>query len=140
MTPDTASAPTLSSRKAANARTGLALVLTCVFLGTGISKLVSVPYIVETFRAWGYPTWFRYAIGVTEVLAAVLVLIPATRALGAALVALVMLGAIGTHIVAGQWAMLLLPVSMLAVALLLVNALRPRFEPWPTPGPTANAR
>ena len=42
--------------------------------------------------------WFRVAIGVVEVLAAVLVLWPRTAPLGAALIVAVMLGGMGTHI------------------------------------------
>ena len=120
------------SRRLGNLRSGVALVLGAVFLGVGISKLAAVPFAVETFRAWGYPPWFRNAIGLTETLAGVLVLIPATRALGAAIIALVMAGAIGTHIVAGQWALVAVPCVTMVLALLLVSALRPRFEPHPT--------
>jgi uncharacterized membrane protein YphA (DoxX/SURF4 family) len=120
------------SRQLGGVRALVALVLGCVFLGLGISKLAGMAWIVESFRAWGYPTWFRYAIGLTETLAGVLVLVPATRALGAALIAIEMVGAIGTHVVAGQWALVPVPVVTLALALLLVSALRPRFEPWPS--------
>ena len=123
---------TPNSRRLGNVRSGVALVLGAVFMGVGIAKLASMPFIVETFRAWGYPPWFRVAIGLTETLAGVLVLIPATRALGAAIVAAVMLGAIGTHVVAGQWTMVPVPMVTLVLALLLVSALRPRFEPHPT--------
>ena len=120
------------SRRLGNLRSGVALVLGAAFLGVGIAKLAAVPFIVETFRAWGYPTWFRLAIGLAETLAGVLVLIPATRALGAAMIAVVMVGAVGTHVVAGQWSMALVPTVTLVLALLLVSALRPRFEPHPT--------
>jgi uncharacterized membrane protein YphA (DoxX/SURF4 family) len=123
---------TPSSKRLGNVRSAVGLILGAVFLGTGMSKIVGVPYIVETFRQWGYPTWFRIAIGLTEILAGVLVLIPATRALGAAIIAAVMLGAIGTHVVAGQWTMVPVPLITLVLALLLVSALRPRFEPFPT--------
>ena len=128
------SAPqTPDSRRLAGPRSAVALALGCIFLGTGISKIIALDFVVETFQGWGYPAWFRYVVGLTEILAAVLVLIPATRALGAALIAVVMLGAIGTHVLAGQWLFVPVPLVMLVLALLLVSALRPKFEPTPTP-------
>jgi uncharacterized membrane protein YphA (DoxX/SURF4 family) len=98
-----------------------------------MSKLIALDFVVETFQGWGYPTWFRWAVGLTEILAAVLVLIPATRGLGSAIIGLVMLGAIGTHVVAGQWLMIPLPLALFVLAALLVSALRPRFEPTAAP-------
>jgi uncharacterized membrane protein YphA (DoxX/SURF4 family) len=130
---DTQVQQTPRSRQLGTLRAFVALVLGVVFLGVGISKLAGMAWIIETFRAWGYPAWFRYAIGLTETLAGVLVLVPATRALGASMIAVVMVGAVGTHVVAGQWSFVPVPVVTLALALLLVSALRPRFEPWPTP-------
>lgn len=120
------------SRRLGNVRSMVALILGAVFMGTGIAKLAGVPYFVETFREWGYPPWFLVAIGLVETTAGVLVLIPATRALGAAIIAAVMVGAIGTHVLAGQWVMAPVPLVTLVLAVLLVSALRPRFEPFPT--------
>ena len=116
------------SRRLANLRAMVALILGAVFLGTGISKLAGMPYVVQTFREWGYPPWFLVVIGLVEVAGGVLVLVPATRVLGATLIAVEMLGAIGTHVVAGQWSMVPVPVLALALAVLLVSALRKRFE------------
>jgi uncharacterized membrane protein YphA (DoxX/SURF4 family) len=127
---------TLPSRRLANVRSTVALVLGVVFLGTGITKLAGMPYIVQTFREWGYPPWFRIVIGLMETAGGALVLIPATRVLGATLIALVMVGAIGTHVHAGQWSMVPVPLVTLVLALLLVSALRPRFESFGTVGRT----
>jgi uncharacterized membrane protein YphA (DoxX/SURF4 family) len=124
---------TATSRRRAGVRSGVATLLGCIFLGAGMSKLIALDFVVETFQGWGYPTWFRWAVGLTEILAAVLVLIPATRGLGSAIIGLVMLGAIGTHVVAGQWLMIPLPLALFVLAALLVSALRPRFEPTAAP-------
>lgn len=51
------------------------------------------------FRIWGYPTWFRIAIGVLETLGAVSLLWSRTAIYGAALIIAIMLGGTGTHIV-----------------------------------------
>jgi uncharacterized membrane protein YphA (DoxX/SURF4 family) len=120
------------SRRLGNLRSGIGLILGAAFMGTGIAKLARVPFVVDTFREWGYPPWFLVAIGLIETAAGVLVLIPATRALGAAIIAAVMVGAVGTHVVAGQWSMVPVPLVTLVLALLLVSALRPRFEPFPS--------
>jgi putative oxidoreductase len=103
------------------------VTLGCVFLGAGISKLVRPDFLVETFTGWGYPLWFLYVVGLVEILGAVLVLIPASRVAGASIIACVMLGAIGTHLMAGQLVMALVPAAMLALAALLLFPLRPRF-------------
>ena len=132
--PDTDQPQTPRSRRLANLRSTVALILGIVFLGTGITKLAGMPWIVQTFRDWGYPPWFRIVVGLVETAGGVLVLIPATRVLGATLVSLVMVGAIGTHVLAGQWGMVPVPVVTLALALLLVSALRPRFEGFPSVG------
>lgn len=68
----------------------------------GGAKLASVPELVEGFARWGYPWWFVYLTGLLEVLGAMLILVPKTRIYGAALVASTMLGAIGTHVAAGE--------------------------------------
>ncbi|HEX5009559.1 MAG TPA: DoxX family protein [Planctomycetota bacterium] len=134
--PDVDQPQTPRSRRLANLRSTVALILGVVFLGTGITKLAGMPYIVQTFHEWGYPAWFRIVIGLMETAGGVLVLIPATRILGATLISLVMVGAIGTHVLAGQWGMVPVPIVTLALALLLVSALRPRFEAFGTVGRT----
>lgn len=77
----------------------MTLMLTYVFLTQGSSKFSSTSGWARAFDHWGYPVWFRVAIGVVEVLAAVLVLWPRTAPVGAALIVAVMLGGMGTHLV-----------------------------------------
>ncbi len=131
--PDWTIPQTPASRRRANVRSAVATLLACIFLGAGISKLIALDFVVETFQGWGYPTWFLYTVGLVEILAAVLVVIPATRALGAAIIGVVMLGAMATHVMAGEWLMLPLPLALFVLAALLVSALRPRFVPTPMP-------
>ncbi len=117
------------SPRLAGPRSIVATLLGCIFLAAGISKLIALDSVVETFQGWGFPTWFRWLIGLVEMLAAVLVLIPATRELGAGLIALVMLGAVGTHVLAREWYMVPLPLALLVLAVMLVSVLRPRLAP-----------
>ncbi|GAA4062043.1 DoxX family protein [Nonomuraea soli] len=53
------------------------------------------------FADWGYPPWFRFAVGALELACAVLLVIPRRRArfLGAAGLVFVLTGAVTTHIV-----------------------------------------
>lgn len=55
-------------------------------------------YFVK-FVAWGYPTWFSPFIGACELLAAVLLLLPRRRFLGAVILVAILTGATTTHMV-----------------------------------------
>jgi hypothetical protein len=54
--------------------------------------------MVDMFHKIGFGQWFRYLTGSLEVTGAVLLLLPRTAAIGGWLLAAVMLGAIGTHL------------------------------------------
>jgi putative oxidoreductase len=73
-------------------------LLTLAFAGAGVSKLTGQPQMVGLFEAIGMGQWFRYLTGTLEVLGAVLLVVPKGRAVGAALLLSVMLGAIVTHL------------------------------------------
>jgi len=62
--------------------------------------IVSSAYSVK-FVDWGYPSWMRFVVGALEGIAAVLLVIPdkRTRFLAAAMLVLVLTGAVTTHIV-----------------------------------------
>ena len=53
---------------------------------------------VPMFQAIGLGDWFRYATGGLQMLGAVALLLPATARVGAALIALTMVGAIAVHL------------------------------------------
>src|SRR5437762_3117690 len=57
------------------------------------------PSYPEKFVHWGYPAWFSYLIGGAEILAAVLLILPRRRFLGAVLLVLILTGAVATHII-----------------------------------------
>jgi putative oxidoreductase len=77
---------------------GVQILTALAFLAAGGSKLASAPPMVEMFEKIGYGQWFRYLTGSLEVLGALLVLVPRTAAIGGWLLAVIMLGAIGTHL------------------------------------------
>lgn len=80
----------------------LTLFLAWFFLLAGGTKLVSDPASTNNFIRWGYPTWFRFVIGVMEVGGGLLLLAPRLAGLAAVLLGMVMLGATGTHLVHGE--------------------------------------
>ena len=78
------------------------LFLVFVFTMQGAAKFSDTSGWARAFRYWGYPDWFLWTIGFAELLAAALLLWRRTAALGAALIIIVMIGGIGTHVAAGD--------------------------------------
>ncbi len=106
---------------------GASWLLAAMFLMAGATKLMGADMHVESFARWGYPDWFRLAIGTVEVTAAVLLVIPATAVLGAALISTVMAGATFTHLVLakGEGANAVMTVTLLLAAVAIGWARRP---------------
>ena len=57
----------------------LAGLLAVAFLGSGITKLLGVEMQIKNFESWGYPLWMRFPIGISEVIFAIGLLLPAYR-------------------------------------------------------------
>jgi putative oxidoreductase len=74
----------------------LTLLLVLMFANAGIRKFPESGGWTRMFRLAGFPDWFRILIGVIEVAAAALLLVPRTAAYGAMTVIVVMIGALGT--------------------------------------------
>jgi uncharacterized membrane protein YphA (DoxX/SURF4 family) len=73
------------------------IFLALVCLRSGLTKLPAGSFWARDFRRWHYPGWSRYAVAAAELAACALLLVPRLAAAGAALFALVMLGAMFTH-------------------------------------------
>jgi putative oxidoreductase len=73
-----------------------------VFTQQGMAKFSDSSGWAKAFRIWHFPDWFRVCVGVAETAAALLLLTRRTASAGAALIAAIMLGAMGTHIWWGQ--------------------------------------
>src|SRR5579859_1129659 len=78
------------------------VVLGLLFLLIGSMTVAGMKMFVENFRRFGYPQWFRIVTGSLEVLGGLGLLIgiwlPWLAALASAGLALVMLGAVSTHL------------------------------------------
>ena len=93
----------------------LQVLLAAAFLIAGATKVLGVHMQVATFEDIGLGQWFRYFTGFVEMVFAILVLIPETAVLGAALLVATMIGAVATHL-------LLIGGSPLAAIVLLAIA------------------
>lgn len=77
----------------------LQVFLAIVFLYFGASKLGwENGYWAELFAKIGFGQWFRFFTGVLEVVCSLLLLIPRTAAIAAALLGCTMVGAVVTHL------------------------------------------
>lgn len=76
----------------------LQLVAAGILLQTLFFKFTGAPESIHIFTEVGAEPWGRYASGIAELIAGVLLLIPGLAACGGLLAAAVMLGAIGAHL------------------------------------------
>jgi len=74
------------------------LVAVGILAMASVMKLMGNPDSVSLFTTLGAEPWGRWAVALTELAAVILLLRPKTAAAGGALAAVLMLGAIGTHL------------------------------------------
>ncbi len=86
---------------------------------SALQKLSFAPATVDDFSRWGYAMALMVGVGVVEVMAVVLLLVPRLRAFGASLVLALMLGAAYTHLAHGEFARLGLVAAVFATAFYL---------------------
>lgn len=76
----------------------LRIVASVILLQTLFFKFTGAPESIYIFETLGMEPLGRYGSGIAELISAILLLVPRTVALGALGGALVMLGAIGSHL------------------------------------------
>lgn len=94
----------------------LAGIVALVFLFAGASKLMSWAPQPQNFELWGLPDWMMYGTGLAELVGAVLLVIPLTRVIGAGVLVGIMVGALGVHVLNGEFSSLYGPVVLAALA------------------------
>ena len=72
----------------------LKLLISLIFVGTSLLKLTGK--VAPDWKRWGYPRQFMYATGIAELIALALFWSPGLQIVGAAGLALVLLGALAT--------------------------------------------
>src|SRR3984885_10750929 len=80
----------------------LALALAAFFVGS-LSNIFAPGSIYEEYLRWGYPPWFHFVTGSLELTTAVLLVLARTRLWGAALGCTVMLAALATVTLHGEY-------------------------------------
>jgi len=109
-------------------------LLTVVFLVAAGMKFAAVPFELEGFARFGYPLWFMYGVGVLQLLGAALLWTRGCVVLGAGLLAVLMVGAVGSHLSAGD--PILMPLPALGLLTLLTSVayvrrseiIQPKFQ------------
>lgn len=85
------------------AATILSVLLAAVFLAVGVAKIIGAePLILQAAAMRGFPEWIRIVVAIVEVIGAIGLLIPATSAVAATLLALLMVPAVITQRVSGE--------------------------------------
>lgn len=81
------------------------IFLGAVFFLVGSGKIVQSAMWQERFATqWGLPPRLAIVIGLAEMTGAVLILLPRKAVYGGATIAMVMIGAAGTHLMAAEFA------------------------------------
>ncbi len=73
------------------------ILAAAILLQTLFFKFTGAPESVYIFETLGMEPWRRFGSGISELIASVMLLVPATAALGGLLALGVMLGALGSH-------------------------------------------
>ena len=102
----------------------LAGLLAFAFIGAGITKLLGVEMQIKNLESWGYPLWFRFPIGLTEIAFALALLIPKYRKLTLYGIFIWTLLAVITHLQAGQANMIAGPILFGLLALTIFFLIR----------------
>ena len=80
----------------------LTALLALAFAGSGITKLLGVEMQIKNLESWGYPLWFRFPIGLSEIAFAISLMISRLRKITIYGIFVWTIVAVITHLQAGQ--------------------------------------
>jgi len=109
------------------------------FFLTGLDKVSDAPVMVQLFGAVGFGQWFRYVTGTIEIVSAVLLLMPRVAAIGAALLAMTMIGALIAHLTVLPFSPVK-PIVLLVMVSIVFSVRRPELFKASTTLPASPAR
>jgi putative oxidoreductase len=104
------------------------VLLAFFFAMMGLPKVLGLGGWAGRFAAWGYPPWFVIVVGVGEIGGAVLLLIPPLATPGAAGLSVIMLAAVATHLLHGESARVVVPLTLIALLILVAWGRLPGFR------------
>ncbi len=105
----------------------LSYILAVIFLLSGGAKLAGLSFEVTAFERWGYPLWFMYFTGSAEVAGGLALAANLLRQFAAPALALLMVGAVATHLLHQEWMMLVIASSIMLSAAYLAKLLWPNI-------------
>lgn len=118
----------------------LSFILAAVFATTGVAKLIGTePIGLQAAAMEGFPQWIRTVVGLVEIAGATMLLIPPVAAIGAAMLALLMIPATITQWISGEPGVFV-PIVLLVLLLLVAwrrnpAAVRAGYDAAVTPRP-----
>ena len=97
----------------------LALAISAFFVVGSLSNIIAPGPIYQEYLKWGYPRWFHFLTGSLELTTAVLLARASTRLLGSALGCTVMLGALLTVALHGEYGHAVPPVIVATLTIVV---------------------
>ena len=97
----------------------LPLSLAAFFVVGSLSNIVAPRSIIEEYLKWGYPHWFHFVTGSLELMTAVLLARARTRLWGSALGCTVMLAALATVTLHGEYGHGVAPLVVAALSIVV---------------------
>ena len=97
----------------------LPLVLAAFFVVGSLSNIVAPRSIFDEYLKWGYPHWFHFVTGSLELMTAILLARARTRLWGSALGCTVMLAALATVTVHGEYGHGVAPLVVAALSIVV---------------------
>src|SRR5262252_9218464 len=98
----------------------IVFLLAAEFTIAGASKLAPASGWSRMFAQWGYPSWFRFVVGTSEVACGLALFISRTRAWAACVLLAIMAGATATHLLHGEPRRVILTAALSALLGLLM--------------------
>jgi hypothetical protein len=94
-----------------------AMALAAFFVVGSLSNIFAPPSIYEEYLRWGYPRWFHFMTGSLELTTAVLLVRAQTRLWGSALGCTLMLAALATVTLHGEYEHAVAPLVVAALSI-----------------------
>ncbi|MDE1005492.1 MAG: DoxX family protein [Paraburkholderia fungorum] len=89
------------------------IIVACAFLAAAIVNLKGPQAIRAEFTKWGYPDWLRVGVAAAEFVGAILLAVPRTQWLGAAILLVLTLGILVSFTRSKEWMRMQYPFVLL---------------------------
>lgn len=97
----------------------LLIILSLAFIASGITKILGFEMQIKNLISWGYPLWFRFPIGITELAIGFLIVFNKYRKSIISLIFIWTLIAVITHIQANQLSYIVTPIIFSLIAIVV---------------------